>query len=185
MIYVQLFLGFLRVGLFAFGGAYGAIPLIRDVVQSHGWLTDEMLSYMIAVSESTPGSIVVNLSTYVGYSQGGIFGALCATTAAVLPAFLLILLLAKVLRNALKIKGVQAILYGLNPCVAGIVLATGIYMVLENVCPISPNGVVSIKELFLTLLLGGILFGGKKRFGKVVSPITLILLAAVFGIFLY
>ena len=66
MIHLDLFLGFLRVGLFAFGGAYGAIPLIRDVVLSYDWLSDEALTYMIAVSESTPGPIMVNLATYVG-----------------------------------------------------------------------------------------------------------------------
>ena len=84
MILLDLFLGFLKVGCFAFGGAYGAIPLIRDVVLSYGWLTDEALTYMIAVSESTPGPIMVNLATYVGSSQGGFFGALLATLAVVL-----------------------------------------------------------------------------------------------------
>ena len=71
MIYLDLFLGFLKVGCFAFGGAYGAIPLIRDVVMSYGWLRDEMLTYMIAVSESTPGPIMVNLATYIGSNQAG------------------------------------------------------------------------------------------------------------------
>ena len=65
MILLELFIGFLKVGCFAFGGAYGAIPLIRDVVLSYGWLDDEMLTYMIAVSESTPGPIMVNLATGV------------------------------------------------------------------------------------------------------------------------
>ena len=81
MIYLDLFLGFLRVGMFAFGGAYGAIPLIRDVVLSYGWLSDEMLAYMIAVSESTPGPIMVNLATSVGSSQVGFLGAVVATLA--------------------------------------------------------------------------------------------------------
>ena len=75
MIYLELFIGFLKVGLFAFGGAYGAIPLIRDVVLSYGWIDDEMLTYMIAVSESTPGPIMINLATYVGSSRGGLAGA--------------------------------------------------------------------------------------------------------------
>ena len=86
MIYIDLFIGFLKVGLFAFGGAYGAIPLIRDVVLSYRWIGDEMLTYMIAVSESTPGPIMVNLATYVGSSQESFWGALIATTAVVLPA---------------------------------------------------------------------------------------------------
>lgn len=74
MIYIDLFIGFLKVGLFSFGGAYGAIPLIRDEVLSYGWLEEDMLTYMIAVSESTPGPIMVNLATYVGRSQGGAAG---------------------------------------------------------------------------------------------------------------
>ena len=63
---LNLFLGFLKVGCFSFGGAYAAIPLIRDTVLSYGWLNDELLTYMIAVSESTPGPIMVNLATYIG-----------------------------------------------------------------------------------------------------------------------
>lgn len=69
MIYIELFLGFLKVGCFSFGGAYAAIPLIREVVFQYGWITEEKLTYMIAVSESTPGPIMVNLATYVGSSQ--------------------------------------------------------------------------------------------------------------------
>ena len=114
MIYLDLFLGFLRVGCFAFGGAYGAIPLIRDVVLSYGWLTDETLTYMIAVSESTPGPIMVNLATYVGSNQGGLLGAIIATLAVVFPSFFVILLLMVALKTLLKNKYVQAILRGLN-----------------------------------------------------------------------
>jgi len=132
MILFDLFVGFLKVGCFAFGGAYGAIPLIRDVVMSYGWLDDDMLSYMIAVSESTPGPIMVNLATYIGSSQAGFIGASLATLAVVLPSFVIILLVTASLKTALKNKYVQAVLRGLKPCVIGIVLATGIYMVLGN-----------------------------------------------------
>ena len=113
MIYLELFLGFLKVGCFTFGGAYGAIPLIRDVVRSYGWLSDEALGYMIAVSESTPGSIMVNLATYVGSEQGGFWGALVATVAVTLPAFLVILVLTVLLRSAMKNRWVNAALGGL------------------------------------------------------------------------
>ena len=92
MICLDLFLGFLKVGCFAFGGAYGAIPLIRDIVLSYGWLTDDALTRMIAISESTPGPIMVNLATYVGSHQAGFLGSLIATTAGVLPSFFIILL---------------------------------------------------------------------------------------------
>lgn len=99
MIYWDLFFGFLRVGCFAFGGAYGAIPLIREVALSYGWLDDEAISYMIAVSESTPGPIMINLATYVGSSQAGLWGAVLATLAVVLPSFLIILLAMAVLKT--------------------------------------------------------------------------------------
>ena len=104
MIWLELFWGFLKVGLFAFGGAYGAIPLIRDVVLSYGWISDETLTYMIAVSESTPGPIMVNLATYVGSSQAGLAGAILATTAVVLPSFFIILLLMAALKTAIRNK---------------------------------------------------------------------------------
>ena len=81
MILKELLAGFLRVGCFAFGGAYGAIPLIRDIVLGYGWLTEEELTYMIAVSESTPGPIMVNLATFIGSRQAGLAGALTATAA--------------------------------------------------------------------------------------------------------
>ena len=132
MIYFDLLIGFLKAGLFAFGGAYGAIPLIRDVVLSYGWIEDEMLTYMIAVSESTPGPIMVNLATYVGSSQAGFWGALIATTAVVLPSFIIILLIMVLLKKLLKDPYVQAILRGLKPCIIGIILATGVFMILRH-----------------------------------------------------
>ena len=132
MIYWDLMIGFLKVGLFAFGGAYGAIPLIRDVVLSYGWLEDDMLTTMIAVSESTPGPIMVNLATYVGSAQAGFWGALIATAAVVLPSFVIILLIMALLKKLLKNPYVQAVLRGLKPCMIGIILATGVYMILHN-----------------------------------------------------
>ena len=153
MIYLDLFLGFLKVGCFAFGGAYGAIPLIRDVVLSYGWLNDEMLTYMIAVSESTPGPIMVNLATYIGSSQAGFLGAVIATLAVVLPSFLIILLVTALLKTALKNKYVQAVLRGLKPCVIGIVLATGIYMVFGNCFGTIAELTVHVQSVIITAVL--------------------------------
>ena len=89
MIYWDLFLGFLKVGCFTFGGAYGAIPLIRDMVLGNGWITDERLTYMIAVSESTPGPFAINMATYVGYKRKGVLGSAFATLGVVLPSFIM------------------------------------------------------------------------------------------------
>ncbi|HEY4533398.1 MAG TPA: chromate transporter, partial [Fusobacterium sp.] len=110
MIYINLVIGFLKVGCFAFGGAYGAIPLIREIVLSYAWLTEEELTYMIAVSESTPGPIMVNLATYIGSSQAGFWGAVLSTIAVVLPSFFIVLFLMIVLKNMLENKYVRAIL---------------------------------------------------------------------------
>lgn len=185
MILLELFFGFLRVGLFAFGGAYGAIPLIRDVVLSAGWLTDEMLAYMIAVSESTPGPIMVNLATYVGVSQAGFPGAVLATLAVILPSFVIILLIMIALKNLLKNKYVQAALRGMKPCVIGIVLATGAYMVLNHCFGLKDGFAFDWKALLLTAVLGAVMFGAKPLTGKKPSPVLLIVLSAVLGIVFY
>lgn len=183
MIYWDLFVGFLKVGCFAFGGAYGAIPLIRDVVLSYGWASDDVFSYFVAVSESTPGPIMVNLATYVGSSQAGLLGAALATFAVVLPSFLILLLITALLKAALKNPYVQALLRGIKPCIIGIVLATGVYMLYHNCFP---GGLPHLdgRAAAITLLLFGASYLSP-RWGKTLSPIHLILLSAAAGAVLY
>ena len=178
MSYLDLLFGFLRVGCFAFGGAYGAIPLIRDVVLSYGWMTDEALTYMIAISESTPGPIMVNLATYVGSSQGGLLGAIIATLAVVLPSFIIILLVMACLKNALKNKYIQAVLRGLKPCIIGIIFATGVFMTVNHAIADTRAGIIAI-------VLAAIMFGSKPVLKKKISPILLILLSACMGMVVY
>lgn len=180
MILLELFIGFLKVGCFAFGGAYGAIPLIREVVLSYGWLDDEMLTYTIAVSESTPGPIMVNLATYVGSSQAGLPGSIIATLAVVLPSFIIILLITALLKN----KYVQAVFRGLKPCMIGIILATGVCMILRNGIVVQDRTLL-IRPLILTVVLGAIYFGSRKVIKGGISPILLICISAVAGIAAY
>lgn len=184
MIYWELLINFLWVGAFTFGGGYGGIPLIREVVLTHGWLTDETLSYMIAVSESTPGPVLVNLATYVGYAQGGIFGAVLATLAAVLPAFLIIILILTILKLVIKHPGVKAVLGAMQPCAVGIILATGIYMTLTACVP---EWAIDLRALVIGAVLVFLSHWGKKvlKLKKKISPIQLIAVAAVMGIVLY
>ena len=185
MIYLDLLLGFLKVGLFSFGGAYSSIPLVREVVHTYGWLTDEMLTHMIAVSESTPGPITVNLATYVGSSQAGVLGALIATLSVILPAFFIILLIMVALKKVLENKYVQAVLDGLKPCIAGIIAATGVYMTAcglfqtENAARLDWRAVV----ITAVLLAGMIVYRRIKK--KRLSPILIIVISAVLGIILY
>ena len=180
MIYLELFLGFLKVGCFTFGGGYGAVALIRDVVLSNGWLSDEMLTYMIAVSESTPGPIMVNMATYIGSSQGGLLGAAVATLAVVLPSFFIMLLVSTLLAAVIKNKYVQAVLRGLKPCVVGLVLATGIWMTAKNFVP-----GFDLRAIVLTALLAAISPLWKKFRKKKLSPIALIAISAVLGMVVY
>ena len=185
MIYLKLFWDFFRVSCFTFGGAYGAIPLIRDMVLGNGWLTDERLSYMIAVSESTPGPIMINLATYIGSDQAGFWGSLVATVGVVLPAYLVILLIVSILGNFMKNRYVQAVLQGLKPCVVGIVLATGVFMVLRNLLPLSGGVVYDLQGIIITVILAGIMVLYPKLTKKKLSPIALILCAAVCGMLVY
>jgi len=182
MIYLELFLAFLEVGMFSFGGAYGAIPLIRDVVLSHGWLTDESLTYMIAVSESTPGPIMVNLATYVGNTQAGMLGAAVATFGVVLPSFCCILLITAVLKNLTKNKYFQAVLAGLKPCVIGIILATGSYMIVTNCIIMGSEISVDLQAILILTILLVIMFAYQKLMKKKLSPIMLIMVSALVGI---
>ena len=180
MIYLNLFFGFLKVGCFAFGGAYAAIPLIRDIVLSYGWLSDEMLTYMIAVSESTPGPIMVNLATYVGTSQAGVIGALIATFAVVLPSFIIILLVTVILSKTIKNKYVQVVLRGVKPCMIGIILATGCWMIAKNLFSV-PFSAFDINALVITVILAVLYFGLNQKMKKSISPMMLIIISAVLG----
>lgn len=180
MTLLELFIGFLKVGMFSFGGGYASIPLIRDVIQSYGWLNDDMLSYMIAVSESTPGPIMVNMATYVGVSQAGIAGAIVATLAVVLPSFIVILLVTAIMSKFVENRYVDAALKGIKLCVAGIILTTGIVMTVENV--FNRTRAVDITAAVILVLLAVIYFGSRKIKKKGISPIILILISAVCGI---
>ena len=186
MIYIELFEAFLKVGLFSFGGGYASIPLIRDVVMSYGWLSEDMLTYMIAVSESTPGPIMVNLATYVGISQGGMPGALVATFAAVLPAFFIIVGIIVFLQHLLTNPYVDAVLQGLKSCVTGIILATGVHMVSKN-CLQEGGGtpVPDLRAVVVTAVLAGVYFGLRAWGKKKLSPIQLIGISAVVGMIVY
>jgi chromate transporter len=187
LILFDLLIGFLKVGCFSFGGAYAAIPLIRDVVLSYGWLTDEALTDMIAVSESTPGPIMVNLATYIGSSQAGLPGAVLATLAVVLPAFVIILLIMKAMKTVLKNRYVQAAMRGLTACVVGVILATGCWLLYENgISPMIREN-ADCRPFILAVVLAAAWFGLRTvpKVKKHISPIGLILVSAVSGIVIY
>ncbi len=188
MIYLELFLTFLEIGAVSFGGGYAMISLIREKVLLHGWLTEEELLNMIAVSESTPGPIAVNMATFVGSTQGGILGSFLATLGVVLPSFIIILIVAALIHNFLKYKGVQAFLGGIRPCVVGLILATALTMLMRTLfafesihSAVVPDG----KSLVIFAAIAATAFFFKKIRKKPLSPILLILISAGLGIAVY
>ena len=187
MICLDLLIGFLKVGCFSFGGAYAAIPLIREVVLSYGWVSEEMLTDMIAVSESTPGPIMVNLATYVGSRQAGIPGAIIATLASILPAFIIILLIMAVMKRTLNNKYVQAVMRGLQACVIGVITAVGVWMLYQNaVSPLLAEE-TDIRPLIVAAVLALLYFGSRKikAMKKGLNPIALIGISACLGILVF
>ena len=185
LIYLDLFLGFLKVGLFSFGGAYGAIPVIREVVMENGWVTESKFAYLLAISESTPGPIMVNTATYIGNEVGGILGSVLATFTVCLPAFIIILVLSIILKNFLKNPYVQGVLNGIKPCIIGIILATGLHMIIENVFASELSIPKNWQSLVIMAIITVAMFIYKKIKNKSISPIMLIAVAAVSGIVIY
>jgi len=188
MIFLELFLTFLKIGLVSFGGGYGMIPLIREEVLASAWLTEDSFLDLVAVAESTPGPIAVNMATFVGSSQGGVFGAFVATLGVVLPSFLIILLIASLARMFLMKPSVQAMLLGVRPAVVGLILATGVTMLLSSLFSLTAIGdpiVIDFRAgiIFLVLVLFRLVL---PQIGiKKVSPIFLIVISAVLGVVFY
>ena len=188
MIYLKLFLTFLQIGAVSFGGGYGMISLVREKVLENGWLNEEEFLNMIAVSESTPGPIAINMATFVGSNQGGILGSALATLGVVLPAFIIILIITALLHNFLKYNGVKAFLAGVRPCVVGLICATALSMIISKIFGVTTvENSVSFdwKALVIFLLIYGMALLFKKIKKKKPSPIIMILISAVLGIAFY
>ena len=129
MLYLRLFWEFFKTGLFAVGGGMATLPFLYSMSDATGWFTHAQLADMIAVSESTPGPIGVNMATYVGFTTAGIPGAVIATLGLVAPSIIIILIIAKVLAAFRQNKYVDAAFYGLRPCSVGLIAAAGLLVV--------------------------------------------------------
>lgn len=188
MIYLELFITFLKIGTVSFGGGYGMISLIREEVLSHGWLGENELLDLIAVSESTPGPLAVNAATFIGSAQGGILGALAATAGVVLPAFAIILIIAAVLKNAMKYAGVKAVLGGVKPAVAALILSTAAITFLSTVFGVGnfyDETAFDVRAAAIFVALTAIYFIYKKFRKKAFSPVLSIIISGVLGVLLY
>ena len=121
MIYLELFLTFLMIGTFTFGGGYAMLPLIQEEVAAKGWVDSAALVDFVAVSESTPGPFAINMATYVGSEVGGFLGAVLTTLGVVLPSFVIILIVAKCFERFRKSRIVSGCMSGLKPAVIGMI----------------------------------------------------------------
>ena len=131
---LPLFLTFLKIGAFTFGGGYAMIPLIqKEVTENHKWLSDEDILNIVAIAESTPGPIAINSATFVGYMTCGVVGSVLATLGVVLPAFLVISLISLLLRNIMDIQAVQYAFMGIRAGVLALVIKALISMYKQ--CP--------------------------------------------------
>ena len=126
MIYLQLFWEFFKTGLFAMGGGMATVPFLHEIGQRTGWYTAAMLADMIAVSESTPGPIGINMATYVGYTVGGIPGAIISTLGIITPSILIILIIAAFLSAFRNNPTVERVFYGIRPASTGLIASAGI-----------------------------------------------------------
>ena len=146
MIYFQLFLSFLQIGLFSIGGGYAAMPLIQaQVVTAHGWLTMEEFSHLVTISQMTPGPIAINGATFVGMQIAGFPGALAATLGCVAPSIVLVSVLAWVYYRYKTLSLLQRVLGCLRPAVVALIAAAGVSIFLEvmgSPSALNPVGIV-------------------------------------------
>lgn len=189
MIYLQLFFTFLKVGAFAFGGGYAMLSIIGDSVLSHGWMTEEELLNFVGVETVIPGPIAVNMATYIGYQQGGFLGALLATLGVVLPSFVIILIVAALIKNLLKFPAVKAFIAGIRPSICGLILSVAATMALtvffgfENLN--SAELFFDLRSLIILAVVISIPLLWNRFKKKEFSPILLVVISAVLGVVLF
>lgn len=185
---LDLFLTFLKIGTVSFGGGYGMISVLTDEILAHGWLGEMEILNFIAVAESTPGPIAINMATFIGYKLGGFFGALIATTGVVLPAFVIILLVAAFVKGLFKYAGVQGVLDGIRPVIIGLILTTGLTTLITCVLGIKTvydTVVFDWRALLIFTIITVVHIVYKRIRKKSISPILLIILSAGLGLLLY
>lgn len=190
MIFLELFWAFFKTGLFAVGGGMATIPFLYDISSSTGWFTHNDLANMIAVGESTPGPIGVNMATYVGFVTGmdvaglptAILGSITATLGLVLPSFIVIMIVCMILNTFRNNKYVNAAFYGLRPASTGLIAAAGLTVAVTNLLPagLTALNAFNWKGLILAVVLWFLTNKVKKTKG--LHPIVFILGSAVVGI---
>ncbi len=179
MIFLDLFLTFLKIGAFTFGGGYAMLPLMKQEVLLNAWMSEEELLNFIAVAESTPGPVAINMATYIGVETAGLLGAVVSTLGVVLPSFIVIMLVAKFYEKYKNSFIVKSCLTGLRPAVIGLMASAVITLGAGVFFPAGFGAIALDFSFFSSIVIFGIIvFLAFKK----TSPILLILLSAALGI---
>ena len=174
-----LMVEFFLTGLFAVGGGMATIPFLTEMGEKYGWFTMDMLSTMIAVSESTPGPIGINMATYVGFTINGIIGSLVATISLVTPSVIVICIIANYFQKFKDAKIVQQIFSGLKPAVVAFIVSAVLGLFTSTLFNLENSGIQIFDFKCILLLI--ILMLIRKKYSKL-HPIVFIVLAAITGI---
>ena len=177
MIYLQLFISYLKIGFFGFGGGYAMLSLIQnEIVEQRGWITVSQFADIVAVSQMTPGPIAINSATYIGYTIGGFWGSVVATVAVCLPALTVMLALTKFFLKLKDNRYVHGVITGMRPVVVGMIAAAALLLIFPK-----QRADSSFIDHWSWILFAATLYASYKK----VNPILLIALSAVAGIVIY
>ena len=183
MILLRLYFEYFKTGLFAVGGGLATIPFLRDMGARTGWFTDETLTTLIAVSESTPGPIGVNMATYVGYEIGGIPGVLAASLGLITPCVLVILIISGFLQKFRQSRAVNAAFSGLRPASTALIAVSGLNVALSVLVRVGGVMEHTFSIHWPSMAVAGIIFLCMQHKGlKKLHPVVFIAAAAVVGI---
>ena len=198
MIYNKLITSFIKVGLFSIGGAYSAIPLIREIVVENNWMNLDLYTDLVALAESTPGPLMLNIATYVGARVGGLFGSILTSIVTVIPSYVIMLIFFKYFKNYISNNKVQYVFSIVRPTVCAIIFSVGIQLFLRNIIfelniinfsnaikIINDNYIDIIKKIIILVLI----LIAKKIYliikHKKIDSIRLIIISAIIGIIVY
>lgn len=169
---IRLFIAFLKIGTFSFGGGYTMLPFIqKEIVESNTWISMSEFTDIIGISQMTPGPVAINSATFVGYKVGGVIGSIIATLGVITTSFILITIINKLLSKFKESKVVKTALLGMRP----VLIALIIYAFID----LAKESYVDLKSIIITLIIGVILLSKK------VHPILVIVIAAILGVFFY
>lgn len=180
MLYLQLYLEFFQIGLFAIGGGLATIPFLQELGERTQWFSQGDLANMIAVSESTPGPMGINMATYVGFETAGLFGAILATLGTITPSLFIIISISKVLTKFRDSKIVQGIFYGIRPASAALISAAALQVAeVAFTMETTEGNVIFPMGVAVGLVMWGLMYHTPL---KSCHPIVFLLISGVFGI---